>query len=255
MCIPFHQQGEGVCKIAKLLLFLFCMFHHRRAHRCQVSMCPDRESTPAGQYRPPPRRNSWTRSSRWRWWWRIPCKYTTSNSYNHALFTCSIYCQAKTEMSTLITLCTQDTMSAEVGILWWWTCTWGHPQFCSGPCWGGPSYIPGYDKVVTLIGWFFGQFEGFLRCTSEYDRKPITFPAHHQLQLVDGRVKVSRKSTVVPGLDSTRRCFVGQNSGPATWPNCNRYVEVVHIKLCQIYPSPVKKYNHYLAVDAGWKCI
>jgi len=56
---------------------------------------------------------------------------------------------------------------------------------------------------------------------------------------VDGRVKVSRKSTVVPGLDSTR-CFVGQNSGPATWPNCNRYVEVVHIKLCQIYPSPVK---------------
>jgi len=32
-------------------------------------------------------------------------------------------------------------------------------------------------------------------------------------------------------------------------------VEVVHIKLCQIYLSPVKKYNHYIAVDAGWKCI
>lgn len=119
----------------------------------------------------------------------------------------------------------------------------------------GPSNISGYDKVVALADFLVSLKDSSGALThqqtstiiklwnelSEYDRKPITFPARHQPQLVDGRFKASKKSTVVPGLDSTRRCFVGQNSGPATWPNCNRYVEVVHIKLCQIYPSPVKK--------------
>lgn len=58
---------------------------------------------------------------------------------------------------------------------------------------------------------------------------------------MQGRFKAARKSTVVPGVESTKRSFLGQNSGPASWPDCNRYMEAVIIRLCQIYPSPVKK--------------
>lgn len=119
----------------------------------------------------------------------------------------------------------------------------------------GPSNIPGYDRVVALADCLvslkdssgalnYHQASMIIKLwsnLSEYDRKPIAFPPRHQPQLVQGRFKAAKKSTVVPGLDSTRRCFLGQNSGPATWPNCNRYMEAVHIKLCQIYPSPVKQ--------------
>ena len=62
---------------------------------------------------------------------------------------------------------------------------------------------------------------------------PLTFPPHRQPKLPEGGFKAGKKSTVVPGLDSSR-CFLGQKSGPAAWPNCNRYMQVVHTKLCQI---------------------
>ena len=75
---------------------------------------------------------------------------------------------------------------------------------------------------------------------SGYDRKPFNISSSSSTKLVEGGFKADKKSTVVPGLDSTR-CLLGQNSGLATWPNCNRYMEAVHIKWCQIYPSSVKK--------------
>jgi len=34
---------------------------------------------------------------------------------------------------------------------------------------------------------------------------------------------------------------LGQNSGPASWPDYNRYMEPVINKLCQICPSPVSE--------------
>lgn len=33
------------------------------------------------------------------------------------------------------------------------------------------------------------------------------------------------------------RCFLGPNTGPAQWPDCNRYVEAVISKLCQLFPG------------------
>ena len=34
------------------------------------------------------------------------------------------------------------------------------------------------------------------------------------------------------------RCFLGSNAGPAQWPDCNRYVEAVISRLCDLNPSP-----------------
>lgn len=46
---------------------------------------------------------------------------------------------------------------------------------------------------------------------------------------------------IPPQLDHVpffiNRCFLGPNTGPAQWPNCNRYVEAVISKLCQVFPS------------------
>ena len=119
----------------------------------------------------------------------------------------------------------------------------------------GPNNIPDHEEVLALAEFLVGlkDLPGALtnqraahiitpwKSLTEYDRKPISFPSRHQSQLVQGRFKGTKKSTVVPGVDSTKRCFLGQNSGPASWPDCNRYMEAVIIKLCQIYPSPVKK--------------
>ena len=119
----------------------------------------------------------------------------------------------------------------------------------------GPKNIPGYERVVALADFLVGLKDSpgaltnqqaahiitLWKNLTEYDRKPISFPSRHHPQLVQGRFKATKKSTVVPGVDSTKRCFLGQNSGPASWPDCNRYMEAVIIKLCQIYPSPVKK--------------
>ena len=36
------------------------------------------------------------------------------------------------------------------------------------------------------------------------------------------------------------RRFLGQNSGLASWPSTNRYIEAVIIKLCEVFPSSSK---------------
>ena len=119
----------------------------------------------------------------------------------------------------------------------------------------GPRNIPGYDRVLGLAEYLVtlkdssgalthqqaSQIINLWKNLSDYNRKAIAFPPRFQPQLVQGRFKATRKSTtVVPGIESSKRSFLGQNSGPASWPDCNRYMEVVIIKLCQIYPSPVK---------------
>ena len=76
---------------------------------------------------------------------------------------------------------------------------------------------------------------------SDFDKKPITFSPRHQDRLTKGRFKQPKKATTVPGVDSTKRSFLGQNSGPASWPDANRYMEALIVKLCASHPSPVKK--------------
>lgn len=36
------------------------------------------------------------------------------------------------------------------------------------------------------------------------------------------------------------RCFLGQGTGPAQHPDCNRYMELLIIRLCSAFPTPVK---------------
>ena len=122
----------------------------------------------------------------------------------------------------------------------------------------GPKNIPGYERVVALADFLVGLKDSLDALTNqqaahiialwkiltEYDQKPIAnclLPSRHQTKLVQVRFKVAKKSNVIPEVDSTKRCFLGQNCGPASWPDCNRNMEAVIIKLCQIYPSPLKK--------------
>ena len=115
-----------------------------------------------------------------------------------------------------------------------------------------------YERVVALADFLVGLKDSLDALTNqqaahiialwkiltEYDQKPIAnclLPSRHQTKLVQVRFKVAKKSNVIPEVDSTKRCFLGQNCGPASWPDCNRNMEAVIIKLCQIYPSPVKK--------------
>ena len=37
------------------------------------------------------------------------------------------------------------------------------------------------------------------------------------------------------------RCFLGENVGPAQWPDANRYMEALITKLCDTHPIPVKE--------------
>ena len=112
----------------------------------------------------------------------------------------------------------------------------------------GPKNIPGNERVVALADFLVGLKDSpdaltnqqaahiiaLWKNLTEYDRKLIVFPSHHQTKLVQSRFKAAKKSTVIPAVDSTKWCFLGQNSGPTSWPDCNRYMEAVIIKL-QLY--------------------
>ncbi|XP_056467502.1 translation initiation factor IF-2-like [Gadus chalcogrammus] len=43
--------------------------------------------------------------------------------------------------------------------------------------------------------------------------------------------------TSIPGVESLRRCLVGQTSGPASSPSASRLVEAVCVQLCNLYPT------------------
>ena len=81
----------------------------------------------------------------------------------------------------------------------------------------GPDGLEGYGQVTDLAE-FLVELETCLHLTnaqarkciqlweklSPHDKKPITFPPRHRARLTQGRFK-SSKSSVAPGVDSTRR--------------------------------------------------
>lgn len=115
----------------------------------------------------------------------------------------------------------------------------------------GPDGKPGYDHVVRLANSLVDlRNDGFITQQkadkivtlwdklSEDDKGALVYPAHHRERLVKGRFKVSHfKTNVTPGADSLKRCFLGEGSGPAQWPNASRLVEAVCLALCRIYPA------------------
>ncbi|XP_057187565.1 uncharacterized protein LOC130552902 [Triplophysa rosa] len=115
----------------------------------------------------------------------------------------------------------------------------------------GPDGKPGYDHVVRLANSLVDlRSKGFITQQkvdeivtlwdklSEDDKGALIYPARHRERLVKGRFKVSHsKTNVTPGADSLKRCFLGEGSGPAQWPNASRLVEAVCLALCRIYPA------------------
>ncbi|XP_071501526.1 uncharacterized protein [Diadema antillarum] len=117
----------------------------------------------------------------------------------------------------------------------------------------GPKNILGYDSVQALAEYLLRfrednsiisqrQAEEIVQLwgqLSEYD-KNIQRPPRYQEKLTKGRFKSSGAS-VMPGVESTRRCFLGSNTGPATWPDSNRVMECIITKLCNIFPHKQRK--------------
>ncbi|XP_041467716.1 uncharacterized protein LOC121418076 [Lytechinus variegatus] len=110
--------------------------------------------------------------------------------------------------------------------------------------------IPGYDRV-TALGNYLLKLRGDDHLMSSRDAKQIVKlwneldpydkqvrrPARHQEKLTKGRFKAKGTSPVVPGIESTQRCFLGSNSGPASVPNANRVMEYVIGQLCSYHPD------------------
>ncbi|XP_071962853.1 uncharacterized protein [Antedon mediterranea] len=136
----------------------------------------------------------------------------------------------------------------------------------------GPDNIPGYAKVEAMADYLmqFKEDSGVISQShaehvaklwnnlDAYD-KTIKRKARHQDYLTKGRFKKSKTTSVIPGVESTRRCFLGQNTGPAQWPDCNRYMECIITKLCEAYPSTVsiegRRFQRWPLITKGYKNI
>ncbi|KAK2874526.1 hypothetical protein Q8A67_021679 [Cirrhinus molitorella] len=116
----------------------------------------------------------------------------------------------------------------------------------------GPDNIEGYGAVQDLAEFLVSLRDHRLALTGEecakiitlwqalgkYDKKKTVYPPRHQTALKQGRFRAMKK-IVAPGVESTKRCFVGAHS-PAQWPDCNRVVEAIFTKLCTLYPNAVR---------------
>nr|XP_054759301.1 uncharacterized protein LOC129265320 [Lytechinus pictus] len=124
---------------------------------------------------------------------------------------------------------------------------------------------PGYDRVKALVNYLL-KLRGDDHLMSSRDAKQIVKlwneldpydqqvrrPAPHQEKLTKGRFKARGTSLVVPGIESTQRCFLGSNSGPASVPNANRVMEYVIGQLCSYYPEHRR---HQGIVTPRWTTI
>ncbi|XP_028298497.1 uncharacterized protein LOC114460823 [Gouania willdenowi] len=145
------------------------------------------------------------------------------------------------------------------------------PHSSSCHDWVGPDNIEGYGAVQDLADYLAGLRDHRLALTQEecsqvialwqelgeYDKKKTVYPARHQTSLSKGRFRATKK-IVAPGVESTKRSFIGAHS-PAQWPDCNRVVEVIFVKLFAIYPSTVrcegKKLSRYTVVIRAYNNI
>ena len=112
--------------------------------------------------------------------------------------------------------------------------------------------IPGYVAVANLAeylkslrdpgGLSDGQAANVImlwNMLSDYDKKPTEFPPRHQ-EALKSRFKASSKRKQTPGVESSRRAFLGANSGPATKPDANRIMESLIERLVDLEIDPVR---------------
>ena len=117
----------------------------------------------------------------------------------------------------------------------------------------GPDNVGGYQKVEALANFLFRLKDQTCRALSneqarqlialwndlsEFDQRPTTITLRTKPSIIKGRFKARGKTTVAPGVESTKRCFLGQGTGPAQKPDSNRYMESLIIKLCHVYSTP-----------------
>ncbi|KAK5901446.1 hypothetical protein CgunFtcFv8_026315 [Champsocephalus gunnari] len=115
----------------------------------------------------------------------------------------------------------------------------------------GPDNIEGYGAVQELAEFLFGLREHLLalsgdECTKiitlwqalgDFDKRKTIYPPRDKNTLKQGRFRATKK-IVAPGVESTTRCFIGAHS-PAQWPDCNRVVEAIFTRLCDLYKNSV----------------
>ncbi|XP_019626538.1 PREDICTED: uncharacterized protein LOC109471641 [Branchiostoma belcheri] len=71
------------------------------------------------------------------------------------------------------------------------------------------------------------------------DKERLSYSARHQKKLSKGRFKATKSSSIA-GVESVKRCMVGENAGPAQWPNASRLVEAICLQLCADHPTATK---------------
>ncbi|XP_056127238.1 uncharacterized protein LOC130104711 [Rhinichthys klamathensis goyatoka] len=115
----------------------------------------------------------------------------------------------------------------------------------------GPDDQPGYLAVVQLATALVGlrhdpalsegRVDELIRlyeALSPYDRARVVYPPRYRDRLAQGRFMAAKPSrTSIPGVESLRRCLVGETSGPASSPSASRLVEAVCTQLCRLIPS------------------
>ncbi|XP_061574059.1 Krueppel homolog 1-like [Cololabis saira] len=135
----------------------------------------------------------------------------------------------------------------------------------------GPDNIEGYGAVQDLAEFLVGlrhhrlalsgeeanQVITLWQMLGEYDKRKTIYPIRHRTNLSQGRLRATKK-IVAPGVESTKRSFIGAHS-PAQWPDCNRVVEAVFLRLCALYPNAVhcdgKKVSRFTMMARLYKHI
>ncbi|XP_030216065.1 uncharacterized protein LOC115546731 [Gadus morhua] len=116
----------------------------------------------------------------------------------------------------------------------------------------GPDDQPGYLAVVRLATALVGlrheqalsegrvdELIGLYEALSPFDRARVVYPPRYTDGAARGGRFMAAKPgrTSIPGVESLRRCLVGQTSGPASSPSTSRLVEAVCVQLCNLYPT------------------
>ncbi|XP_023815154.2 uncharacterized protein LOC110013889 [Oryzias latipes] len=135
----------------------------------------------------------------------------------------------------------------------------------------GPDNVEGYGAVQELADFLVGLRHNNLVVTAEesnrivslwqslgdYDKQKTFYSQRHQAHLKQGRFRATKK-IVAPGVESTKRCFIGAHS-PAQWPDCNRVSEAIFVRLCALYPNAVrcegKKVSRFTMVVRMYRTI
>ncbi|KAG9264838.1 hypothetical protein AMEX_G21172, partial [Astyanax mexicanus] len=104
----------------------------------------------------------------------------------------------------------------------------------------GPDGAPGYEHVVNLATALVGLRKLTHLTDSKVDKERSVYPPRHQDRLTAGRFKATKYTSGTPGVESLKRCLLGETTGPAQWPDASRVVEAVCRQLCDLHPSSVQ---------------